>query len=138
MLFRSGFPGETEEDFSETLDVVQTCKYDGAFTFIFSPREGTPASLMKDDVSFKEKETRLKRLNDIVNFHSNENNQKYVGEIVPVLVQGVNEKDSNKVYGYTETMKLVNVEADKETIGQIINVRITEAKSFSMNGEVIS
>jgi len=133
-----GFPGETEEDFSETLDVVQTCKYDGAFTFIFSPREGTPASLMKDDVSFKEKETRLKRLNDIVNFHSNENNQKYVGEIVPVLVQGVNEKDSNKVYGYTETMKLVNVEADKETIGQIINVRITEAKSFSMNGEVIS
>ena len=93
---------------------------------------------MKDDVSFKEKETRLKRLNDIVNFHSNENNQKYVGEIVPVLVQGVNEKDSNKVYGYTETMKLVNVEADKETIGQIINVRITEAKSFSMNGEVIS
>lgn len=131
-----GFPGETEEDFLETLEVVHTCQYDGAFTFIFSPREGTPASKMKDDTPLKEKEERLHRLNEVVNAYSNQKNQEYVGKVVSVLVQGVSEKDASKVYGYTETMKLVNVEATKDTIGTIILVLITEAKSFSLDGKM--
>lgn len=131
-----GFPGETEEDFLETLEVVHTCQYDGAFTFIFSPREGTPASKMKDDTPLKEKEERLHRLNEVVNAYSNQKNQEYVGKVVSVLVQGVSEKDASKVYGYTETMKLVNVEATKDTIGTIIPVLITEAKSFSLDGKM--
>ncbi len=130
-----GFPGETEDDFFDTLDVVKQCQYDGAFTFIFSPREGTPASKMKDELSLSIKEERLHRLNELVNASSNLKNQAYVGKVVDVLIQGVSEKDPNKVFGYTETMKLVNVIADKNTIGTIIPVRITDAKSFSLDGE---
>ena len=129
-----GFPGETEEDFKETLDVVDKCHYDGAFTFIFSPREGTPASKMADETPLSEKEERLQRLNEKINAYSKESNERMLNTIQKVLITGVSEKDSNKVCGYTENMKLVNVEADKNTIGQIIDVKITDAKSFSLDG----
>ena len=131
------FPGETEEDFNDTLDVVNTCKYDGAFTFIYSPRENTPAAKMKNDLTEEEKEDRLHRLNELVNKYSKESNERMLNTIQKVLVIGVSEKDSNKVCGYTENMKLVNVSAPVDTIGQIINVKITDAKSFSLDGEVI-
>ena len=131
------FPGETEEDFNDTLDVVNTCKYDGAFTFIYSPRENTPAAKMKNDLTEAEKEDRLHRLNEIVNKYSKESNERMLNTIQKVLVTGISEKDSNKVCGYTENMKLVNVSAPIETIGQIINVKITDAKSFSLDGEII-
>ena len=131
------FPGETEEDFNDTLDVVNTCKYDGAFTFIYSPRENTPAAKMKNDLTEAEKEDRLHRLNELVNTYSKESNEKMLNTIQKVLVTGVSEKDSNKVCGYTENMKLVNVTAPMDTIGQIINVKITDAKSFSLDGEII-
>ena len=129
-----GFPGETEEDFNETLDVVNTCKYDGAFTFIFSAREGTPAAKMKDDVSLEEKEQRLYRLNELVNKYSKENNDKYLNTTVKVLLEGTSEKGEDTLMGYTETMKLVNVKADKKYIGTIQNVKITEVKTWSMDG----
>lgn len=132
-----GFPGETEEDFNETLDVVEKCQYDGAYTFIFSPREGTPAAKMKDDTPLEVKEERLQRLNEVINECSKKANLKYVDKVVPVLILGVSEKDQNKVYGYTDTMKLVNVDASKETIGKIIDVKITDAKSFSLDGQEI-
>ena len=131
------FPGETEEDFNDTLDVVNTCKYDGAFTFIYSPRENTPAAKIKNDLTEAEKEDRLHRLNELVNKYSKESNERMLNTIQKVLVTGVSEKDSNKVCGYTENMKLVNVTAPMDTIGQIINVKITDAKSFSLDGEII-
>lgn len=131
-----GFPNETEEDFLETLDVVQKCQYDGAFTFIYSPREGTPAAKMDDSIPLNVKEERLHRLNEIVNKYSNMNNQKYLGTTQKVLLVGISEKDSNKLYGYTETMKLVNVKCDHDLMGTIADVVITEAKSFSLDGEV--
>ena len=131
------FPSETEEDFNDTLDVVNTCKYDGAFTFIYSPRENTPAAKMKNDLTEAEKEDRLHRLNEIVNKYSKESNERMLNTIQKVLVTGISEKDSNKVCGYTENMKLVNVSAPIETIGKIINVKITDAKSFSLDGEII-
>ena len=131
------FPGETEEDFNDTLDVVNTCKYDGAFTFIYSPRENTPAAKMKNDLTEAEKEDRLHRLNELVNKYSKESNERMLNTIQKVLVIGVSEKDSNRVCGYTENMKLVNVTAPMDTIGQIINVKITDAKSFSLDGEII-
>lgn len=131
------FPGETEEDFNDTLDVVNTCKYDGAFTFIYSPRENTPAAKMKNDLTEAEKEDRLHRLNELVNKYSKESNERMLNTIQKVLVIGVSEKDSNKVCGYTGNMKLVNVTAPMDTIGQIINVKITDAKSFSLDGEII-
>jgi len=129
-----GFPNETEEDFLDTLKVVNECKYDGAFTFIYSPREGTPASKIKDSVSLEEKEKRLQKLNELVNNYSLENNKKYVGKIEKVLVLGESEKDKTKLYGYTETMKLVNITTEKDLVGKIVDVLITDAKSFSLDG----
>ena len=131
-----GFPGETESDFESTLEVVEECKFDGAFTFIFSPREGTPAAKMKDDTPLEEKEERLQRLNNRINAFSKESNLRLLNQTVPVLVLGESEKDPTKVYGYTDTMKLVNVKASKNTIGKIIDVKITDAKSFSLDGEI--
>lgn len=129
-----GFPGETEEDFEETLKIVNECKFDGAFTFAFSPREGTPAAKLKDNTTIEEKNERLHRLNEIVNKYSNEANQKMVGKIEKCLVTGISEKDSSKYMGYTENMKLVNIISNENIIGQIVNVKIDEAKSFSLNG----
>ena len=132
-----GFPGETRKDFEDTLDIVKTCEYDGAYTFIFSPREGTPAAKMKDDTPLKEKEARLQELNELVNYYSNKSNQKLLNKTVEVLILGDSEKDSNKVYGYTDTMKLVNVNGPKDIIGKIVRVKITDAKSFSLDGDYI-
>ena len=132
-----GFPGETEEDFNETLEVVKTCKYDGAYTFIFSPREGTPAAKMVDDTPLRVKEERLYKLNELVNSYSLKSNKKYLNKVVEVLILGVSDKDSTKVYGYTDTMKLVNVTSDEDIIGKIVNVKITDAKSFSLDGKYI-
>ena len=129
-----GFPGETEEDFNETLEVVNECKFDGAFTFAFSPRENTPAALMKNVVSEDVKMDRLHRLNEVVNKYSNEANKKMLGTVVKCLVTGVSDKDNSKVCGYTENMKLVNIEGSHALIGKIVDVKITDTKSFSMNG----
>ena len=132
-----GFPNETDSDFEETLEVVNHCKYDSAFTFIYSPREGTPAAKMDDKVDMKTKEDRLHKLNEVINSYSNAANQKYLNKVVPVLIEGISEKDPNKVFGYTDTMKLVNVVNASDKIGQIINVKITDAKSFSLDGEAL-
>lgn len=132
-----GFPNETEEDFEDTLQVVEECKYDSAFTFIFSPRIGTPASKMEDRIAKEVKEERLQRLNERINYYSKCANEVYKGKTVKVLIEGISEKDDTKVMGYTETMKLVNVKADKNTIGTIISVKITDVKTWSMDGEAV-
>ena len=130
-----GFPNETDENFQKTLDIVNYCKFDGAYTFIFSPREGTAAARMEDKIPMQVKEERLQILNEIVNKYSLESNKKLLGKIVEVLVIGKSEKDDSKVYGYTDTMKLVNIVGDENLIGKIIPVKITDAKSFSLDGE---
>ena len=129
-----GFPNETDEDFQKTLDIVNYCKFDGAYTFIFSPREGTAAAKMEDKIPMSVKEERLHKLNELVNKYSLESNKKMLEKVVDVLIIGKSEKDDSKVYGYTETMKLVNVIGDDSLIGKIIPVKITEAKSFSLDG----
>ena len=130
-----GFPKETEEDFKETLDLVETCKYDNAFSFIFSPREGTPASKIKDDVPLKEKEERLQRLNTVLNKYFLENNKKLEGKTLPVLVEGISDK-KNMYYGYSDTNKLINFTSNKSiNVGDIVNVKILKAKTWSLDGE---
>ena len=130
-----GFPGEEESDFQDTLDVVNECKYDSAFTFIFSPRVGTPACRMKDDVTLEEKEKRLYKLNDLINKYSRENNDKYLNKTVKVLLEGKSEK-KGRLKGYTDTMKLVNVECDESYLGKIVDVLITDVKTWSMDGKL--
>ena len=131
-----GFPGETEEDFNDTLDIVNTCKFDSAFTFIFSPRVGTPAAKMKDDTLEEVKNERLYKLNDLINKYSKEKNDAYLGKIVPVLIEGESDK-KDFLMGYTDTMKLVNVKGTTDDIGKIKNVKITDVKTWSMNGEIV-
>ena len=133
-----GFPGETEEDFNDTLDMVNYCKYDGAFTFIFSPRVGTPAEKLmeKDSLKLSEKEDRLHRLNEIINNYSLASNKKMEGKTYKVLVEGDSIKE-DELFGYTETSKLVNFKGNKDLVGKIVDVKITSAKSFSLDGEVV-
>jgi tRNA-2-methylthio-N6-dimethylallyladenosine synthase len=132
-----GFPGESEEDFEDTMSLVEECKYDNAFTFIFSKREGTPACKLEDNVSIEEKEERLQRLNSVVNKYFLENNKKLEGTILKVLVEGVSEK-KNMYYGYSETNKLINFVSDKElNAGDIVDVKIVDAKTWSLDGECI-
>ena len=131
-----GFPNETEKDFNETLDVVNKCKYDSAYTFIFSPRNNTPAANMNDNISIEEKNKRLYQLNELVNKYSREANNKYLNKTVKVLIEGYSEKDNNYLAGYTDTMKLVNVKADSSYIGKIVDVKITSVKTWSMDGEI--
>ena len=131
-----GFPGETKEDFEETLKLAEECKFDSAFTFIYSPREGTPAAKMKDDVTLKEKEQRLYKLNEVINKHARIINDNLLGKTMPVLLESVSGKDENLLAGYTDTMKLVNVKADKSYMGKIVNVKITDTKTWSLDGEI--
>ena len=132
-----GFPGETEEDFKETLSLVEECKYDNAFTFIFSKREGTPACKLADPTPESEKEERLQRLNEIVNHYFLENNKKLVRSSLEVLVEGISEK-KNMYYGYSDTNKLINFSSDKDIkAGDLVKVKITSAKTWSLDGEVV-
>ena len=130
-----GFPNETEEQFQDTLSLYNYCKYDLAYTFIYSPREGTPAAKMEDNVPLSDKEQRLYRLNELVNKYANEANQKYLGQVVKVLVEGPSKKNPDVLSGYTEHNKLINFKGDASMVGQIVDVRVTEAKTWALTGE---
>ena len=129
-----GFPGEEEEDFNETLDLVNECKFDNAFSFIYSPREGTAAARLVDNISLEEKEKRLYKLNEVLNKYFKESNDKLLGCVLPVLVEGKNEK--GKLFGYTNTNKLINFDGDISLVGQIVDVRVVDAKTWSLDGEL--
>lgn len=132
-----GFPGESDEDFQDTIDLVNELQYDLAYTFIYSPRVGTPASVMPDDTTEETKKARLQDLNKLINKYALLNNQKYQDKIVEVLIEGPSDKE-DKLMGYTDTMKLVNVKADNKYLGQIVKVKITNVKTWSMDGEIVN
>ena len=131
-----GFPNETEEDFNATLDIVRKLRYDLAYTFIYSKREGTPASKMEDTITLETKKERLAKLNELVNECAKENNMKYLNKEVKVLLTDHSDKLGN-LSGYTDTMKLVNVKADDKYLGKIVNVKITDAKTWSLDGVLV-
>lgn len=131
-----GFPNELEEQFQHTLDIVDYCKFDNAFTFIYSPRVGTPAAAMEDNVAFVEKQKRLALLNEKVNRYMRMNNEAYQGRVVKVLVDGPSKKNDQIYSGYTETNKLVNFPNKGALPGDIIDVLITDCKTWSLNGEI--
>jgi tRNA-2-methylthio-N6-dimethylallyladenosine synthase len=130
-----GFPGETKEQFEETLDLVKACKFEGAYTFIYSPREGTPAAKYEDNVTNTEKKARLLELNKVVNEGYLKGNKRFEGTLQKVLVDGESKHDPNVLAGYTEHNKLVNFVGDKSLIGQIVEVEIVEAKTWHLTGE---
>lgn len=132
-----GFPGETEEDFEETLDIARKVRYDSAFTFIYSPREGTPAAKFEDQIDGKVCHERFDRLVKTMDTISLEKNREYLGRQVEVLVDGPSKTGGNTFSGRTDGFKLVNFTSDKpesEINGKLVRVRITESKTFSLEG----
>lgn len=133
-----GFPGETEEDFLDTLSLVREVEYDSAFTFIYSPRVGTPAAKYDDQIPENIKHERFDRLVEEVNRCSAKKNSEYLGKIVTVMVDGPSKNDAGAWSGRTDTFKLVNFTSEEPlTEGQMVSVRITETKTFSLDGEKV-
>lgn len=129
-----GFPGETDEDFEDTIDLVKKVRYDSVFTFLYSPREGTPAAKREDQIPHELKMERFNRLNDEINKIALEKNKKYKDKIVKVLVDEVSKNDENTLSGRTDTFKLVNFKGDKNLIGEIVDVKITDVGTFTLDG----
>ena len=132
-----GFPGETNEDFEETLSIVKEVEYDSAFTFIYSIRKGTPAEKFEDQIEESEKHRRFDLLVNAVNEISEKKNKAYQDRVEKVLVDGISKNDKSTLTGRTDGFKLVNFAGKKELIGSIVDVKITDAKTFSLFGEVI-
>lgn len=133
-----GFPGETEEDFLDTLSLVREVEYDSAFTFIYSPRVGTPAAKYDDQIPENIKHDRFDRLVEEVNRCSAKKNSEYLGRIVTVMVDGPSKNDAGAWSGRTDTFKLVNFTSEEPlTEGQMVSVRITETKAFSLDGKKV-
>ncbi|WP_226087391.1 tRNA (N6-isopentenyl adenosine(37)-C2)-methylthiotransferase MiaB [Mesobacillus sp. S13] len=132
-----GYPNETDEQFEETMSLVREVGYEAAYTFIYSPREGTPAAKMQDNVPMEVKKERLQRLNALVNEQSAQSMKKYQDQIVEVLVEGESKNNPDVLAGYTSKLKLVNFVGPKSAIGKIVKVKITGAKTWSLNGEMV-
>ena len=133
-----GFPNETEEEFQHTLDLVREVGYEGAYTFIYSPREGTPAAKMEDNTPQEEKKDRLNRLIALTNEGYLKGHQRFVGRVVKVLVDGQSKNGEGMMCGYSEHNKLTHFKSeDMSLIGKIVNVRVTEAKTWFMIGELV-
>ena len=131
-----GFPGETEEEFEETLTLCEEVRYDSAFTFLYSVRKGTPAEKFENQIPEEIKHERFNRLVDVINRISAEKNAEYVGRVEKVLVDGPSKNNSKTYGGRTESFKLVNFRGTPDMIGQVIDVLITGANTFSLEGEV--
>lgn len=129
-----GFPGETEEDFLDTVDLVRQVKFDNAFSFVYSKRAGTPAARMEDPISLEEKKERLQRLNDALSDISRDINDKLQDKIVEVLVEGPSKTNDQMLTGRTTTNKTVIFAGEPSLIGQIVRVHITEAQTWVLKG----
>ena len=131
-----GFPGETEEDFQKTLDVVSKVRYDSIYTFIYSPRKGTPAAVMEEQIPEEIQKERFNRLVDLQNSISKDFNDAMVGKTVKVLVDGKSKNNENVYMSRTENNRIVHFESDKDYTGQFINIKITRGDTFALYGEI--
>lgn len=130
-----GFPNETDKDFKQTIKLYKKVKFDNAYTFIYSPRVGTPAANINDKIDMKTKQKRLTKLNELVRKYSKWNNNKYIGKTLEVLVDGTSKNDPNTLTGYSHNWKVVNFKGNAKP-GQFVKVKITSSSLFSLNGEI--
>lgn len=131
-----GFPTETEEDFIDTVKLVETVKFDGAFTFVYSKREGTKAAIMDDQIDPEIQKDRIMRLIDVQNELNRKESLTYVGKTVEILVEDFDEK-KNSYMGRDERGKMAYFSCDENVIGKFVNVKITSAGGMSLMGEII-
>lgn len=133
-----GFPGETEDDLLDTIDVVEKVRYDSAFTFIYSKRKGTPAAQMENQIPDDLKHERFNRVLSKVNEICADINQSYIDKVVEVLVEGKSKTDDAKFAGRTRQNKLVNFESEgKDLVGKLVMIKIISANTFSLNGILV-
>lgn len=131
-----GFPGETEEDFLETVDLVETVGFDNAFSFVYSKRPGTAAATFEDQIPLAEQKERLQRLNDVLSKWSYTRNKEYDGKFVKVLVEGISKNDDNMLNGRTDTGKTVIFPGDTNLVGKFVNVQITTTQTWILKGQL--
>lgn len=132
-----GFPGETDEQFEDTLSLVREVEFDMAYTFIYSPRAGTPAADMEDNIPLEVKKQRLYRLNDALSELSRASHEKLTGQVLEVLVEGESKNNEDVLSGRTRANKLVHFVGPKEWIGEFVNVKVTEAQTWYIKAEPV-
>jgi tRNA-2-methylthio-N6-dimethylallyladenosine synthase len=135
--FIVGFPGETEEDFAKMMKLIDDVRFDNSFSFIFSPRPGTPAASLHDDTPHEVKLRRLQQLQAVINQNIKDISDERVGTVQRLLVEGVSKRDATELMGRTECNRVVNFPGQARLMGQMVDVRITEAKTYTLRGEVL-
>ncbi|MEG0225804.1 MAG: tRNA (N6-isopentenyl adenosine(37)-C2)-methylthiotransferase MiaB, partial [Comamonas sp.] len=135
--FIVGFPGETEEDFQKMMKLIDDVRFDNSFSFIFSPRPGTPAANLHDDTPHEVKLRRLQELQAVINRNIKDISEERVGTVQRLLVEGISKRDGSELMGRTECNRVVNFAGQERLIGQMIDVKITEAKAYTLRGEVL-
>ncbi|BBL23357.1 tRNA (N6-isopentenyl adenosine(37)-C2)-methylthiotransferase MiaB [Comamonas terrigena] len=135
--FIVGFPGETEDDFQKMMKLIHDVRFDNSFSFIFSPRPGTPAANLHDDTPHEVKLRRLQELQAVINQNIKEISDERVGTVQRLLVEGLSKRDGSELMGRTECNRVVNFPGNERLIGQMVDVRVTEAKTYTLRGEVL-
>lgn len=136
--FIVGFPGETEADFAATMQLIEELNFDESYSFVYSPRPGTPAADLADETPQEVKLERLHRLQAQINQQARKNSQNMVGSTQRILLEGTSKKNTDEFFGRTDNNRVVNLMSSPEHVGRFINVRITEARSHSLRGEMLS
>jgi tRNA-2-methylthio-N6-dimethylallyladenosine synthase len=132
-----GIPGETQEYFHKMIKLNPDVRFDNSFSFIFSPRPGTPAANLHDDTPHEVKLRRLQELQAVINNHIKDISDERVGTVQRLLVEGLSKRDGSELMGRTECNRVVNFPGNERLIGQMIDVKITEARTFTLRGEVV-
>ncbi|QMV72557.1 tRNA (N6-isopentenyl adenosine(37)-C2)-methylthiotransferase MiaB [Comamonas piscis] len=135
--FIVGFPGETEEDFQKMMKLIDDVRFDNSFSFIFSPRPGTPAANLPDDTPYEVKLRRLQELQAVINHNIKAISDERLGTVQRLLVEGKSKRDNGELMGRTECNRVVNFPGQERLIGQMVDVRITESMTYTLRGEVL-
>jgi tRNA-2-methylthio-N6-dimethylallyladenosine synthase len=135
--FIVGFPGETEEDFNKMMKLIDDIGFDNSFSFIFSPRPGTPAANLHDDTPHEVKLKRLQHLQSVINGNITRISNSRLGTVQRILVEGASKRDATELMGRTECNRVVNFAGHPRLVGQLADVRITETRTYSLRGEVV-
>ncbi len=136
--FIVGFPGETDAEFEKTMQLVRDVGFDYSFSFIYSPRPGTPAASLTDDTPMAVKKERLNSLQALIKSQGMKISQDMVGSTQVILVEGPSKKRPDELKGRTENNRIVNFKGSKRLIGEFVEIRVTEAQPNSLRGEVVN
>jgi tRNA-2-methylthio-N6-dimethylallyladenosine synthase len=136
--FIVGFPGETEDDFNKMMKLIDDVGFDNSFSFIFSPRPGTPAANLHDDTPHEVKLRRLQHLQGVINDSIKRISESRLGTVQRLLVEGPSKRDGSELMGRTECNRVVNFVGPSRLIGQMLDVNITETRTYSLRGEVVT